>query len=50
MHDPRFKVMHAGEELSLVTRCSGGQMLFLANMASKTNDGSALGSCLEARV
>ena len=44
MRDPRFKVMHAGEELSLVTRSSDGQMLFLANMASKMNHGSALGS------
>lgn len=44
MRDPRFKVMHAGEELSLVTRSSDGQMLFLANMASKMNDSSALGS------
>jgi type I restriction enzyme M protein len=44
MRDPRFKVMHAGEELSLVTRSSDGQMLFLANMASKMNAKSALGS------
>jgi type I restriction enzyme M protein len=44
MRDPRFKVMHGGEELSLVTRSSDGQMLFLANMASKMNDRSALGS------
>lgn len=44
MRDPRFKVMHGGEELSLVTRSSDGQMLFLANMASKMNDSSALGS------
>jgi len=44
MRDPRFKVMHNGEELSLVTRSSDGQMLFLANMASKMNDKSALGS------
>jgi type I restriction enzyme M protein len=44
MRDPRFKVMHAGEELSLVTRSSDGQMLFLANMASKMNANSALGS------
>ena len=44
MRDPRFKVMHKGEELSLVTRSSDGQMLFLANMASKMNDKSALGS------
>ena len=44
MRDPRFKVMHADEELSLVTRSSDGQMLFLANMASKMNGKSALGS------
>jgi type I restriction enzyme M protein len=44
MRDPRFKVMHKGEELSLVTRSSDGQMLFLANMASKMNPKSALGS------
>src|SRR5258708_15288164 len=44
MRDPRFKVMHRGEELSLVTRSSDGQMLFLANMASKMNERSVLGS------
>jgi type I restriction enzyme M protein len=44
MRDPRFKVMHNGEELSLVTRSSDGQLLFLANMASKMNDKSSLGS------
>jgi type I restriction enzyme M protein len=44
MRDPRFKVMHSGEELSLVTRSSDGQMLFLANMASKMNAKSTLGS------
>ena len=44
MRDPRFKVMHAGEELSLVTRSSDGQMLFLANMVSKMNHASTLGS------
>jgi type I restriction enzyme M protein len=44
MRDPRFKVMHEGEEISLVTRSSDGQMLFLANMASKMNAKSALGS------
>jgi len=42
--DPRFKVMHQGKELSLVTRSSDGQMLFLANMASKMNAKSELGS------
>ena len=44
MRDPRFKVMHQGEELSLVTRSSDGQMLFLANMASKMNHNTPLGS------
>src|SRR6266496_2090781 len=37
MRDPRFKVMHNGEEISLVTRSSDGQLLFLANMASHNN-------------
>jgi type I restriction enzyme M protein len=44
MRDGRFKVMCDGEEHSLVTRSSDGQMLFLANMASKMNAKSALGS------
>ncbi len=44
MRDPRFKVMHDGAELSLVPRSSDGQMLFLANMASKMNHNSPLGS------
>jgi type I restriction enzyme M protein len=44
MRDPRFKVMHKGEELSLVTRSSDGQMLFLTNMVSKMNAKSVLGS------
>jgi hypothetical protein len=44
MRDPRFKVMHRGEELSLVTRSSDGQLLFLVNMASTMNHSSTLGS------
>jgi type I restriction enzyme M protein len=44
IRDPRFKVMHQGEELSLVTRSSDCQLLFLANMVSKMNHKSALGS------
>ncbi len=44
INDPRFKVFHAGEEMSLITRSSDGQMLFLANMASKMNNKSAFGS------
>jgi type I restriction enzyme M protein len=44
MRDPRFKVMHEGEELSLVTRSSDGQMLFLVNLAAKMNHKTPLGS------
>jgi type I restriction enzyme M protein len=44
MRDPRFQVVHNGEPLSLVTRSSDGQMLFLANMASKMNRKAPLGS------
>jgi len=44
MKDPRFQVSHQGEVLALVTRSSDGQMLFLANMASKMNHTSPLGS------
>jgi type I restriction enzyme M protein len=44
MSDPRFKADLAGEQLSLVTRSSDGQLLFLANMASKLNTKTVLGS------
>ncbi|HOY67526.1 MAG TPA: class I SAM-dependent DNA methyltransferase [Candidatus Ozemobacteraceae bacterium] len=44
MRDPRFRVMHRGEELSLVPRSSDGQMLFLANMVHKMNGKTKLGS------
>ena len=45
MRDPRFKVIHAGDpEFPLITRSSDGQMLFLANMASKMNHSTPLGS------
>ena len=44
MRDPRFKVTHDGEELNLVTRSSDGQLLFLANMVSKMNGKTKLGS------
>lgn len=44
LHDPRFKVQLGDEELSLVTRSSDGQMLFLANMISKLNRKTKLGS------
>ncbi|GIX00280.1 MAG: hypothetical protein KatS3mg111_3612 [Pirellulaceae bacterium] len=42
--DPRFVVQHQGEELSLITRTSDGQMLFLVNMLSKMKHGTKLGS------
>ncbi len=42
--DPRFIVEHRGEELSLLTRSSDGQMLFLTNMAAKMKHGTPLGS------
>ena len=44
MRDPRFKVTHKGEELNFVTRSSDGQLLFLANMVSKMNSKTKLGS------
>jgi type I restriction enzyme M protein len=44
LRDPRFRVMHEGEELSLLTRSSDGQMLFLANMLSKMKHDTPLGS------
>jgi type I restriction-modification system DNA methylase subunit len=46
MRDPRFRVTHNGEDLSLVTRSSDGQLLFLANMLSKMNDKTPLGILL----
>ena len=42
--DPRFIVQHNGEELSLLTRTSDGQMLFLVNMLSKMKHDTHLGS------
>jgi len=42
--DPRFVVQHRGEELSLLTRSSDGQMMFLANMLSKMKQTTKLGS------
>jgi type I restriction enzyme M protein len=42
--DPRFVVQHKGEELSLITRTSDGQLLFLANMISKMKHSTPLGS------
>jgi type I restriction enzyme M protein len=48
MRDPRFRITHAGDpDYSLVTRSSDGQMLFLANMVSKMNHKTPLGSRIE---
>jgi type I restriction enzyme M protein len=44
MRDPRFVVTHQGEELSLVTRTSDGQMLFLVNMLQKMKPETRMGS------
>ncbi len=44
MNDERFVIQHRGEELSLITRSSDGQLMFLANMLSKMNDSTNLGS------
>ena len=45
LKDPRFLISHGDDaEYSLVTRTSDGQMLFLANMASKMKHDSPLGS------
>jgi type I restriction enzyme M protein len=42
--DPRFVVQHRGEELSLITRSSDGQLMFLVNMLSKMKHDTPLGS------
>ncbi|MFH1122900.1 MAG: class I SAM-dependent DNA methyltransferase [Pseudomonadota bacterium] len=45
MRDLRFRISHNDElDYSLVTRSSDGQMLFLANMVSKMNHKTPLGS------
>ena len=45
MRDRRFRITHFGDfDYSMVTRSSDGQMLFLANMASKMNHLTPLGS------
>jgi len=45
LNDPRFIVSHRDNpELSLITRSSDGQMLFLANMVSKMKRDTPLGS------
>ena len=42
--DPRFVVQHQGEELSLITRSSDGQLMFLVNKLTKMNHHTPLGS------
>ncbi|MEX2443150.1 MAG: class I SAM-dependent DNA methyltransferase [Alkalispirochaeta sp.] len=42
--DPRFTVQHKGEELSLITRSSDGQLMFLVNKLAKMNHNTDLGS------
>ena len=42
--DPRFNVQHEGDELSLITRSSDGQLMFLVNKLSKMNHKTSLGS------
>ena len=45
MLDPRFVIEHDGDpELSLITRSSDGQMMFLANMLNKMKQNTPLGS------
>jgi len=44
LSDPRFTVQHQGEELSLITRSSDGQLMFLVNKLSKMNHHTPLGS------
>ena len=45
MIDPRFIVEHNGDpDLSLITRSSDGQMMFLANMISKMKQETTIGS------
>ena len=42
--DQRFTVQHRGEELSLITRSSDGQLMFLVNKLTKMNHHTPLGS------
>ncbi|MFH1672851.1 MAG: class I SAM-dependent DNA methyltransferase [Pseudomonadota bacterium] len=44
LSDARFTVQHQGEELSLITRSSDGQLMFLVNKLSKMNHNTLLGS------
>ena len=42
--DPRFSVHHNGQELSLLTRSSDGQLMFLVNKLAKMKANTPLGS------
>lgn len=42
--DARFTVQHKGEELTLITRSSDGQLMFLVNKLAKMNHQTPLGS------
>jgi hypothetical protein len=44
LNDTRFNVQHKGEELSLITRSSDGQLMFLVNKLAKMNHHTPLGS------
>lgn len=44
MRDPRFKAMVGGEELSLITRSSDGQLMFLVNKLMKMKQSTPRGS------
>jgi len=44
LSDARFTVQHRGEELSLITRSSDGQLMFLVNKLAKMNHNTPLGS------
>ncbi|MBI1335894.1 MAG: N-6 DNA methylase [Phycisphaera sp.] len=44
LSDSRFTVQHQGDELSLITRSSDGQLMFLVNKLAKMNHNTPLGS------
>jgi type I restriction enzyme M protein len=44
MSDARFMALHDGDELSLITRSSDGQLMFLVNKLAKMNHTTPLGS------
>lgn len=44
MRDPRFAISHNGEDMSLITRSSDGQLMFLVNKLAKMKQNTPLGS------